>query len=329
MKVSKLIIVIYGFSFFSLLIPASAAQQPSQLRLGYSSISGQRGPLWIALDEKIFEKYGLQVELLYIRSSTQALPALLGGSTQIIAGSAAGALHATANGARLKIVGSFGPTPYFLFTSPKIKDPGQLKGSIIGVNRIGSSDYYAVRRMLAKLSLSEKDVKIIQAGATSDRFIALQNGSIQATLGSETTFGTSKVRANRLVDIIKLGVEDHGSALIVTENFARRQNDLLVRFAQAFVEGIAIGKRRPEIAKKIYAKYLRTNNMPLIDQAYQSYMLGTVGRVPIFPAQVLRELMDDLAEAEPKIRELELADVLDNSAIQDLSNSGFINNLHK
>jgi NitT/TauT family transport system substrate-binding protein len=130
--------------------------------VAYTSITGNRAPFWIAKEAKLFEKHGLQVELIYLQSVAVGMPALLGGDFQILAGGVAGYLSAASRGAKLLLFGTFGPTPYILFTRPEIQTVAQLKGSIIGVNRIGASDYYAVRRILQRLDLSpDRDVKII------------------------------------------------------------------------------------------------------------------------------------------------------------------------
>src|SRR5262249_34967417 len=55
--------------------------------ISYASVSGTRGPLWIAQDLGIFVKYGLDVDLVYIASGVTSVNALLGGSVDIIAAS--------------------------------------------------------------------------------------------------------------------------------------------------------------------------------------------------------------------------------------------------
>src|SRR5438128_7038698 len=125
-----------------------AASAPQTIRVAYTSVTGNRAPFWIAKEAKLFDKHGLQVELIYLQSVAVGMPALLGGDFQILAGGVAAYLNAFSRGARLILFGTFGPTPYILFTRPEIQTVSQLKGSVIGVNRIGASDYYALRRLL-------------------------------------------------------------------------------------------------------------------------------------------------------------------------------------
>jgi ABC-type nitrate/sulfonate/bicarbonate transport system substrate-binding protein len=90
----------------------SLAALPSlRLRVGYTSVGRNRAPLWIAKDQNIFNKYGLDVELVYIPGAATAVPALLSNDLQIRAGSAATTLQAASQRAKLVIFGTFGPTP--------------------------------------------------------------------------------------------------------------------------------------------------------------------------------------------------------------------------
>jgi ABC-type nitrate/sulfonate/bicarbonate transport system substrate-binding protein len=124
-------------AFFLSIAPALAAASPYHIRVGYTSVGDNRAPLWIAKDEEIFSKYGLDVELVYIPGATTAIPALLSNNLQILAGSAATTLQAVSQGAKLVVFGTFGPTPYILFTRPEIKTIGR-KNSVSDCHGLAS-----------------------------------------------------------------------------------------------------------------------------------------------------------------------------------------------
>ncbi|HEY2989324.1 MAG TPA: ABC transporter substrate-binding protein [Candidatus Binatia bacterium] len=309
--------------------PLHAASTP-KLRVAYTSVTGNRAPFWIAKEAGLFQKHGLEVELIYLQSVAVGLPALIGGDFQILAGGVAAYLSAFSRGAKLILFGTFGPTPYILFTRPEIQDVTQLKGAIIGVNRLGASDYYALRRLLQKLELSpDRDVKIISAGAPLDRLISVEKGTIQGTLGTDMGLATNPVKVRRLVDLTQMGVEDHGSALATTASFARSQPEIMDRFVRAFVEAIALGRKDRSLAKKVYAKYLRLTDDNLLELNYKVYLLGSIPKVPFFPLEALKNVLTDLAEENPKAREINVEEVLDNSFIQRQVDNGFIDRLYR
>lgn len=309
---------------------ALSATSPPSMSVAYTSITGNRIPFWIAQEAGLFEKHGLRVALIYMRNVPVGLPALMGGDVQILAGGVSLVLQAVAKGAKLTVFGTFGSTPYVLFTRPEIKEVSQLKGATIGVGRIGSPDYYSLRRLLQRLKLSpDKDVKIVSAGPSLDRLIALGQGRIQGTLGTETTLSSISLKVNRLVDVTKAGVEDHGSALITTQEFARGQPDVMDRFVRAFLEGISLARKNKDLAKKVYAKNLRVSDDATLELNYQAYVLRQVPKEPIFPRVALEELMADLAEENPSIKEINAGELLNNSFIQRQIDNGFVDQLYR
>src|SRR5262245_33977977 len=113
--------------------------------ISYASVSGTRGPLWIAQDLGIFAKYGLDVDLVYIASGVTSVNALLGGSVDIIAASGSSVVSAAARGAPLVIIASLGHIAYKLVALPSITNVQALKGKIIGSSRIGAGTDYALK----------------------------------------------------------------------------------------------------------------------------------------------------------------------------------------
>ena len=77
--------VLFFAALLQLFIWANAESQPLQkIRIGYPSISSRQGQLWVAKDEGIFRKYGLDVELIFLRGGQVAIQALTGGDPPIV-----------------------------------------------------------------------------------------------------------------------------------------------------------------------------------------------------------------------------------------------------
>src|SRR2546428_8300361 len=127
---------------------------------------------------------------------------------------------------------------------------------------------------------------------------------------------TNPVKVRRLVDLTQLVVEDHGSALATTINFARNQPETMDRFVRAFLEAIALGKKDKNLAKKVYAKYLRLTDDNLLELNHKVYLMGSIPKIPTFPLDALKNVLSDLAEENPKVKEINVEETLDNSFIQ-------------
>ncbi|MGH7828235.1 MAG: hypothetical protein ACREQ7_24030 [Candidatus Binatia bacterium] len=97
----RALVLVLLMQFFALKDFAHA--QTKNFKIAYSALSGSSFPIWIAKDARLFEKYGLTADLIYIPSSSLALQTMLGGNVQIIpTASAPTIMQAKIQGADIK-----------------------------------------------------------------------------------------------------------------------------------------------------------------------------------------------------------------------------------
>src|SRR5689334_13972339 len=128
--------------------------KPESLIVSYSSLTGNRAPLWIAKESGLYEKHGLDVKLVSIAAGSVSLTALLAGNVQLTTDSSSGVVSAVARGAPIITVSTNGALPYQLIAIPTIKTTADLRGKIVGSSRIGAGTDFLLRRILAKLGLT-------------------------------------------------------------------------------------------------------------------------------------------------------------------------------
>ncbi len=58
----------------------AVAQELRQVRMGYPSLGFRQGHIWVAKDEGLFAKYGLDVEPVFLRGGQLAIQALAAGN---------------------------------------------------------------------------------------------------------------------------------------------------------------------------------------------------------------------------------------------------------
>jgi ABC-type nitrate/sulfonate/bicarbonate transport system substrate-binding protein len=63
---------------------AAGAQSLQKIRVVYPSISSRQAQLWLAQDQGIFRKHGLDVELIFLRGGQVAIQALTSGDPPIV-----------------------------------------------------------------------------------------------------------------------------------------------------------------------------------------------------------------------------------------------------
>ena len=114
--------------------PAVAQSNPDKLTIGTITLSLNNLPIYVAQDKGFLAKENIFVEAVVLNASTRAIPALIGGSTQLSASSAMTTIRAIEKGAALKIVGGLINAPvYDLYAGAKYKSIKDLKGTTIGV----------------------------------------------------------------------------------------------------------------------------------------------------------------------------------------------------
>jgi NitT/TauT family transport system substrate-binding protein len=303
---------------------AASTPGANWFKIGYASVTGNRISLWAAEDKGFFTRSGLQPDLIFIASSAAGIPALIAGETAIYSGSPETAAQAAAGGADLIIIASNEPTQYKLIVQPNIKSAQELKGKRIGIDRIGGSSHYATRRMLEKLGLKPSDVEFLSiAGGGAERVAAFRSGMVSAVASTVERFERAKVPYHYLGDAIEMGIRVIGSSFMTTRRFRDQNREAIQRFVRAIVEAAQWTKdpkNRADVTR-IYSRYLRTQDPSVLELNYKLY----VDPMPSFPYTNVDDLQANLAglaESNPKLRDLNLAEFVDNSFVRRVQQEG-------
>src|ERR671925_1396981 len=92
------------------------------VRIASAGLSGELLPLWIAQDRRLFNKYGLDTEVITIQGGPLAVQTLLSGSVQFHAGGTSSIVDAKMRGAETATIAVFiDSLPYTLVATPAIK----------------------------------------------------------------------------------------------------------------------------------------------------------------------------------------------------------------
>src|SRR3970040_858100 len=79
----------------------------TKIRIGYSAITTTQAPLWAAEDRGLFQKYGLEPELIYLAGGSKIALALESESIQLGRFNVASAVDARLAGASSVVIGAF------------------------------------------------------------------------------------------------------------------------------------------------------------------------------------------------------------------------------
>lgn len=316
----------------SLFLPLSfsvASAQPIKITVGYTSIAAGQCPAWMAKESGIFRKNGLDVQLVYFRGGTAVVAALL--SREIPMSQASGALVVSASlrgTDTVMIAGGVVITEWWLMTRPDIKTAEQLRGGTIGAFFGGLSESMT-RIALKRLGLTPfKDVAILQIGGLPERMSALEKGKVQAAMFPTPDNFVAQKRG--LYNLVSVRLPYQSAGVATTRTFIRENPDIAQKYVKSQVEAVHRIKTDPESGKKVLVKYTGLQDKEILERTYND--ISADDRLP--PKQYptlegLKNILEPLAETEPKAKTAKPEDFVDMRFIKELDESGFIDELYK
>jgi NitT/TauT family transport system substrate-binding protein len=325
---AALLVAFASLVLFADPVPAQLAP----MKIGYSTIAAGQSLVWVTREAGIFKKNGLDVELIFIGSSTIATQALIARNVPIVVMSGVGAVSAGLAGTDLVIVGSTKSEPVlsYLVTSKQITQPAQLNGKRLGVSRIGASSDYFLRYLLKRMGLTpEKDVIIVQVGSSPLRVTALANGSIDGTvLEIEEMMAAKKLGAHVLLDVAHLGIESLNSDIVTTKRYAAESRDTVKKFVKSMVDGLHFFRGNKKFSTEVIAKYSRSADLEKIEQAYQHNAKIYLTK-PYPTIKGIRLALEQIGERNPAAKTAPVEQFFDPSFVKELDDSGYIDKLYR
>ncbi len=177
------------FLVAALLAPGSetwAQKNFPTVRIGIEAPAGTNSHYFVTKQLGLFQKHGINIELISFPGGTVGLQALFAGDIQFATSDGVAGLSANLRGANLYFVaGMINTFPFSILSRPEIRTPQDLRGKKIVISRYGSSSDTAVRAAVEKYDLKpDKDVIILQGGGQTERFAALRAGAVDAAIVS-------------------------------------------------------------------------------------------------------------------------------------------------
>ena len=303
-----------------------------KVRMAFTSLSGSMIIPWMARSAGIFNKYGLDVEVISTPSGVEGMNALIAGEVQFLQIAGGTTASAALGGADVMIVGTTIDTfVQNLMVRPEIEKPEQLKGKSLGISRFGTSIDTGARIALRHFGLvPEKDVAIVQIGSIESIVAALQGNRIQAGILSYPSIGRAKKLGHRsLLDIASLGIPYASTGMTTRGRLIREDPDLVRRYMNAQVEAIARAKKDRNLSIQVMGKYLRITDPELLSEAYDIYVDKHLLKVPLPTVDAMKTVLEELAGRNPKAKEMDPRKFFDDSFVRQMQSSGFIDALYR
>jgi NitT/TauT family transport system substrate-binding protein len=323
--------------FLGSLTAGAADAQPAraqQLKLAVSTATPHNTPLWVARDKKIFEKHGLDVQMLFVMGGSLVSQMLAAGEIQVAANAPAALLSLIAGGADISMfLGISNTSPFSLISQPNLKSAADLKGKRLGTARFGGSSHISALIALDHLGLDPKRDKIIliQTGLDPERMAALEQKGLDAAmlqrLATKTMIGKGYTQ---ILNLNAAKIPYQNTVLASRRDHMAANPKLYDSFVRAVVEGYAFvfNKDNKQAVKEVLAKNLRLPNPDAAEDFYQE-ALEELDRKPYPTVEGTRTVIKYVAEQNPKVASVKAEKIIDPSWLKRLEDEGFFERVYK
>ncbi len=300
------------------------------IKIAYSGVSASGTPVWLAKEEGIFTKHGLEADLVAVRSAPLQVTALVSNEVQFVRGSVSSMLTAAAQGAKLKILLSLFAerASYDFLVSPAITRPADLKGKKIGVQ-----DFSGLLWTLTMLSLREmgldpqRDNISIQAiGDSTVIAQSLAMGIIDAApLDKLQSVRLQGLGVKVLLDLSRIAFPS--SPFMGAEAFIEKNPQVVEKFIKALIEASTIMRAQKERGLAVLQRHIKTDRA-LAEIGYKN-LLEDLTAYTFTSVKGLRTVQEIVALRDPKIAKYNVEDLLDQRVLKKVVESGYVEELER
>lgn len=317
-------------SFAAAVGNATAGAAPlTKIKVGYPSPSASMYPLFVTKEAGLFEKHGLDADLIYVQG-VQMVQVHTAGQLDFTTTSGIVTLQSSVGGSDLILLANSIETHLMkIMGHPSLTGPADLKGKSIAVTRFGSLTDLALRPVLEKWKLEPKrDVTLVQIGRLADIVPAIQQKRVAAgMLSFPTTFHAEKLGLKTLYDLSESGIEVPTTTVAVSRAYANANRDTVLRFLRAYLEGTHRLLTDREMGIKALRKYGGVDDNELVAATYDLFASKYIKKVPNLTATAVQNALNIVAENNPKARNHKPEEFMDTSYMEELERTGFIKKL--
>src|SRR5262245_4180585 len=321
--------------FISLLFIGKAifvqSQALQKITVNYAARTGPTWPLYIAKNGGYYEKYGLDVRLVY-----GVHPA---GIAMIVNGEAAMAnygleqsMQAGSKDGSLVVYSSpFKKGLLVMMANDRIGSVSDLKGKRIGVRQIGDLPYTSAVRLLAKARLTARDVQWLSVGTGGDTLAAaIVSGRVDAAPLSAPAYFKLEAQGFRTLARLSDFADIYSPTVFLFKKSTVEANPQLPELLiKAHAEAIKRFYEDKAFAVKTYLTYNKEDPAE-VDKVYELYKeANAYEQVPYILAPAVRYMIDHPVDdsTSAQMRKFDFRTVIDNSIIDRLVKTHFFEGL--
>lgn len=310
-----------------LFLPSIASAQ--KLTAGWSAVSALNAPFWVMKEAGFFAREGLDVNLVYIPSSSTMAQAQVSGEVQISTANSQVIVDSGLRGGDLVAIGAISnAVAFYVMADPSISKVADLKGKRVGVTRFGASTDFAMRTLLEKHGLKPiTDVPIVQIGGMPEIAAAVANKAISAApMSYPMAYVAQQSGAKLLANMAEEEIAFVHVGITTSRGFLKQQRSQAKSFLRAYGRAVHYMHTDPEGFKKIITKYAKITDPGML-QGTVKYAYDFVEKVPAVKREAFQNTIDEIAARRPQAKSASPDQFYDNTLVRELVKEGFFNKL--
>jgi ABC-type nitrate/sulfonate/bicarbonate transport system substrate-binding protein len=312
---------------------SEAAAVQNRVVISHSGMNARYAHLWMAQERGFFAKYGMDTDVIFVRTGPIQVASVASGDVQIGYAPGVTVLGASAEGARLKIIAGFNNRiTHDLVGRPGMKSMEDLRRKRFGVQSIGGSLWLSAMLGLEKFGLDpgRDDIKILVLGDQTVLTQALETGTIDAA-PLDTVFSR---RLNEkgfpiLAELYGMNIPALGNVVMGTQSYLEQNPEVAEGILRGLIESLAfsLSPTNKSITLKTLMKRLKITDPLSAEQGYADFA-KTVDRRPYPSLDGLRNIQRLMKPRNPKVEKVKPEDVIDDRILRKLDESGFITDMY-
>lgn len=311
-------------------LPVYAQTRP-KIVIGYASMSSVATTLWVTQEKGFFAKNGLDVQTIFIPGSPTLIATLNTGEVNFGYTGGTATLGSAVGGLDLKMIAAFANRVQSdLVVRPEIKTPADLKGKRLGVTSIGGSGWMSAMLGLEQLGVNPERDQISLSAFGDQRVIsqAIEQGTINGgAIAGVFSRRLKRAGYNILGDMEKIPLV--GTSIVVKSDYLSAQAATARNTVKALLEGHAyvLNPANRASVLEIITKKLGLSDATMANDGLDDYV-KRVDRKPYVSLEGMHNIQRFMKLRNPKIADVKLERLIDDSILRELDKSGFVDQLY-
>jgi ABC-type nitrate/sulfonate/bicarbonate transport system substrate-binding protein len=311
---------------FLLHVGSSAIARAAERLVGLQSAPSVAMALpWFAEEARLYAKYDLDFQLVYIASSGIVTAAMSSGNGNVAIVGGEGPLRAyIAGNTDFVFIGSVkNVLTHSLMGKPEIKRPEDLKGRRIGVGRFGGNSHYFTMYGMRQKGLDPlKDAQFIQTGGAPETFLALSTGAVDAaSLTTPQDTRAAFLGFNYVIDGREIKPAYVATGFVTLRSVIAKRPKAVSQFMHAMAESLKIMISDRELAFRVISKKIGLTDRKVFDAAYTAELKVLEPKLEI-RAGAIQANLDEIARTDPRAKQVKAEQLIDRRFLEEMEKDG-------